>query len=306
MGVSWMAVLGQAAPENGEGVAKKSVEVAAEAAKKLGEDAAQKVGQVEAWVRKYGPDVVTVLVILIVAWFLSGWAKRATRKALDRAHFDLTASKFFANLIRWSILAVAVVISLSRFGIETATFAALIAAMGLAIGLALQGTLSHLASGVMLLVFRPFKVGDGINVGGQAGTVNELDLFTTTLDTADGRRIIIPNGQIFGNTIENQTHHPRRRTDVTIVLAGSHDVDHCRRVLLAAAQGTAGVLMDPHPDVVLTDLPGGNMQWSVQAWAKTGEVGGVRQTLLKNLRDALAKEGLGGPRQALDVSMKQG
>jgi small conductance mechanosensitive channel len=261
------------------------------------------VSQIERWVTKYGPDVLTVLIVLVVAWFLAAWAKRAVRKTLDRANFDLTAAKFFSNIARWSILAMAVVISLSRFGIETATFAALIAALGLALGLALQGTLSHLASGVMLLIFRPFKIGDSIAVAGQSGVVNELDLFTTSIDTADGRRVIIPNGQIFGNTIENQSHHPRRRTDVSITLSGSHDPELTRRVLLASTQGTPGVLMDPLPDVILLDMPGGNALWSVQAWGKTSELGSVRQALLKNLRETMKREGLGGPRQMMDVNV---
>ncbi len=285
--------------EFAEGASKRKLVGAA----RLKQEAVVKATEVEGWFTKYGPSVVKVLIILIVAWFLASWAKRAVRKALDRANFDLTAAKFFSNIVRWAILAVAVVTSLGQFGVETATFAALIAALGLAVGLALQGTLSHLASGVMLLIFRPFKVGDAIAVAGQAGVVNELDLFTTSIDTADGRRVIIPNGQIFGNTIENQSHHPRRRTDVSITLAGSHDPEQARRVLLAAAQGTPGVLMDPLPEVILLDMPGGNALWSVQAWAKTSELGAVRQALLKSLRDAMRREEIGGPRNAIDVSV---
>jgi len=316
MSMSWMAVLGQAGAEKGAG--KDASDVVAKAGRAVEDTLREGVAKVDPglaekldhyykafveWTNGPVGKAVSALVILIVAWFLATWAKRTIRRALDRAHVDLTASKFFSNMARWAILTLAVAWCLVRFGVNETSVAALIGAVGIALGLALQGTLSHLASGVMLLIFRPFKVGDVIAVGGQTGTVNELDLMSTTLDTADGRRIIIPNGQIFGNTIENQTHHPRRRTDVTIVLAGGSDVDRCRRVLLAASQGTPGVLMDPHPDVVLMDLPGGNLQWSVQAWAKTSELAGVRQALLKSLRDALAKEGLAGPRPGMDVNV---
>jgi small conductance mechanosensitive channel len=154
-----------------------------------------------------------------------------------------------------------------------------------------------LAAGVMLLVFRPFKVGDGIAVGGQAGTVNEIDLFTTTLDTADGRRIIMPNGGIFGSVIENTTYHPRRRVDVSVTIAGG-DPDQIRPVLVAAAKAAKGVLADPSPDAAILDMGG---VWSVQAWANTSEAGAVRQAIIGSLRKAIPAAGLAGPRSSMDV-----
>lgn len=278
---------------------------AREAAGKAADGVSRSVGTAERYLFEYGPDVLTVLLILVAAWLLAGWARKTIRRGLDRAHFDVTLSRFFSNLVRWAILAVAVVMCLSRFGVETASFAALIAALGLAIGLALQGSLSHLAAGVMLLVFRPFKVGDGVLIGGHSGVVNELDLFTTTIDTADGRRIIVPNGQIFGNVIENQTHHPRRSTSVNVVLTGSADLDRAKRTLTAAAQATTGVLLSPPPGVALTGIDGGNLTLSVTAWAKTAELGAVREVLLRNIRDTLVREGMVGPRPVMDVTVKQ-
>ena len=124
-------------------------------------------------------------------------------KGLEKTRFDETLTKFFAKIARWGVLALGVLSCLSIFGVETTSFAALIGAMGLAIGLAFQGTLSNFASGVMLLIFRPFKVGQFVKVGGEAGTINEIDLFTIALDTSDNRRIIIPNSKVFGATIEN-------------------------------------------------------------------------------------------------------
>lgn len=263
---------------------------------KTGQAADKAIGYVE----RYGPDVLTVFLIMFASWVLAGWARRTARRGLERAHFDLTLSKFLSNMVRWIILAVAVIMCLGRFGIQTASFAALIGAAGLAIGLGFQGSLSNMAAGVMLLVFRPFKVGDGIAVGGTSGSVNEIDLFTTLIDTADGRRIIMPNGAIFGSVIENTTHHPRRRVDVAVAVAGPHEVEAVRAVLVLAARGTPGVLPDPAAEAVVLDMVG---NWSVQAWAKTGEAGAVRQAIIKSLKHALAQAGFGGPRPVMDVTV---
>lgn len=252
---------------------------------------------------KYAPDAIIVLLMVALAWFLSTWARRAVRVALEKAKFDPTLTKFFSNLVKWLILAVAIVMVLGRFGIETATFAAVFGATGLAIGLALQGSLQHLAAGVMLLVFRPFKVGDAIVVSGVTGMVNEIDLFTTSIDTFDGRRIIVPNGQIFGSVIENSTHHPHRRADINITLSGSNDVARVHEVLLRAAKVTKGALESPPADVILMDLAGGNQNWSVQVWAKTTELGIVRENLASSVREALTREGIEGPRPMFDVNV---
>ncbi len=217
---------------------------------------------------------------------------------MDKANFDLTLSKFLSNMVRWVILAVAAIACLEKFGYNVTSFAALIGAAGLAIGLGFQGSLSNLAAGVMLLVFRPFKVGDGVAVGGQAGTVNEIDLFTTTLDTADGRRIIMPNGPIFNSVIENTTYHPRRRVDVAVTIAGGPEIETIRSILLDAARATPGILTEPAPDANVLDM-GGN--WTVSAWARTPDAGTVRQALISSLRKAIPAAGLGGPRASMEV-----
>jgi small conductance mechanosensitive channel len=252
------------------------------------------------YLQKYGPSVLSVLIILVVSWFLSSWARRTVRRGLDRAHFDLTLSKFLSNMVRWVILAVAGIACLEKFGYNVTSFAALIGAAGLAIGLGFQGSLSNLAAGVMLLVFRPFKVGDGIAVGGQAGTVNEIDLFTTTLDTADGRRIIMPNGPIFSSVIENMTYHPRRRVDVPITVPGGADIEAVRTMLVNAAKTVSGVLADPPPDAVINDMAG---NWTVLAWAATGQTGAVRQGVIGALRKAMATSGFVGSRPSMDVTI---
>jgi small conductance mechanosensitive channel len=273
---------------------------AGEGFKALIEDPKQVASKGWDYVEKYGPSVIAVLFIMSVAWLLSAWTQRGVRRGLERANFDLTLTKFLSNLVRWAILAIAVITCLGQFGFQTASFAALIGATGLALGLGFQGSLANLAAGVMLLVFRPFKVGDGIVVAGNTGLVNEIGLFTTELDTADGRRIIIPNGAIFGATIENSTYHGQRRVDITVAVAASADPPKVRGALLEAARSTKGVLTDPAPDVVLLDL---TMSWSVQAWTKTGEMLAVRQALLESIKQKLGAAGIPGPRPVMDVTV---
>lgn len=253
---------------------------------------------------EYGPRVAGAFILLFVAYVVAGWAQRATVKGLAKARFDATLGKFFANTVRWLIIAFSLLMSLSVFGVDTTSYAALIGAAGLAIGLGFQGSLANLAAGVMLLVFRPFKVGDAIVVAGQSGTVDGIDLFTTSIDTADNRRIIIPNGAIFGTTIENTTHHPYRRTDITIVVAGSHDLDQTRRTLADAIRGIEGVLPQPAPAVVLADLSaGGGPNWRVEVWAKSSDLGGVRERTMIAVRRALNIAQIAGPVPSMNVIM---
>lgn len=251
---------------------------------------------------EYGPRVAGAFLLLFVAYVVAGWAQRATSKGLEKAHFDATLGKFFANTVRWMIIAFSLLMSLSVFGVDTTSYAALIGAAGLAIGLGFQGSLANLAAGVMLLVFRPFKVGDSIVVAGQSGVVDGIDLFTTSIDTADNRRIIIPNGAIFGTTIENTTHHPHRRTDITVVVAGDHDLDQTRRALTDAIKGVPGVLAQPAPAVVLADLSaGGGPNWRVEVWANAGELGAVRERTMIAVRKALGSAKITGPVPSMNV-----
>lgn len=263
--------------------------------------------QVQHWkeegVKYIGPSV-SVIIILVLTWVVSSWARRAMRAGLEKARFDVTLSKFFANTARWIVLTVGVLFCLNVFGINTTTFAAVLGAAGLAIGLALQGSLANMAAGVMLLVFRPFKVGDTITVVGQSGIIHEIDLFTTSMDSADGRRIIIPNGQIFGNTIDNATYHPKRRVDVKLSVSLNNDLDHVRALLHQAAMGVPGRLAEQDILVVLSNM-GATFDWEVSIWAKTTELADVRQALLKAIREELVRAQIELPSPAMTVTLKQ-
>lgn len=249
----------------------------------------------------YGGLVAVALGVLIVGWIFAGWVGGVTLKALTRAKIDETLSKFLSKLARWSILLLVVLACLSVFGVETTSFAAVIGSAGIAIGLAFQGTLSNFAAGIMLLMFRPFHVGDVITVAGQTGKVDEIELFTTTLDTFDNRRFIIPNGQVFGATIENISYHPHRRADVDVGVAYTADIDRTRELLTQAAQSVSGVMEDPGPAVILLGLGDSAVNWSVRVWAKADEFGDVKQAAIRAVKMALDEAGIEIPFPQMDV-----
>jgi len=250
-----------------------------------------------------GPGVLAALLLLIAAWVLSSWLRRVIIKGLVRAHVDITVAKFFANLSRWGVLMFAVVTSLGTLGMNTTSLAAVIGAAGIAVGLALQGSLSNLASGVLLLVFRPFKVGDAVIVAGQSGIVDGIDLFTTNLDTADNRRIVIPNGAIFNGIIENQTRHPTRRVVVNVPVSG--DIARAQAALLGAAHRAlkaGGAHTHLPPGCVLAEIAPA-VVFSVSLWCDTGEYAGVKETLMREIRATLEAEAMlpGPPTSNLHV-----
>ena len=251
----------------------------------------------------YGGQVAVALLVLCAGWIFAGWIGEVARKALIRAKIDETLSRFLSKSARWVVLLLVVLACLSVFGVETTSFAAVIGSAGIAVGLAFQGTLSNFASGIMLLMFRPFNVGDVINVAGQTGKVNAIEMFTTTLDTFDNRRIIIPNGQIFGSTIENITYHAQRRADVAVGVSYAADVDRTREILTQAARGVPSVLTDPEPAVILLDLGDSAVNWSVRVWAKADDFGEVKQAATRAVKVALDEAAIEIPFPQMDVRL---
>jgi small conductance mechanosensitive channel len=241
------------------------------------------------------------VVLIVVVLLLARWAKGLTIRATSKAKVEITLAKFFGNLVRWAILVMGAVTILQTFGVEATSFAAVLAALGFAIGLALSGTLGNVASGVLLLIFRPYKVGDVVNIGGTTGKVDEIELFSTTLDTFDNRRIIVPNNQIFGNTIENITFHPKRRVDVAVGTEYSADLDKTREILMRVATEVEGRLKEEEPVVYLVELGESSINWAIRVWAPTADYWAVRERITRNAKVALDEAGIGIPFPQRDV-----
>jgi len=252
---------------------------------------------------RYAPPIVGVLVLLLVAYIVSGWVGRLVARLLTRAKVQKTLSTFFGNCARWALMVLALVACLGVFGVETTSFAAVIGAATLAIGLAFQGSLSNLAAGVMLLIFHPFKVEDFIKVEGQLGTVKEISLFTTELDTVDNRRIILPNGKVFSSTIENFSFHEVRRVDVSVGVEYPADLDRTREVLTQAAAEVPGTLKDPPPQIILLSLGNSSIDWEVRVWTKGADYWTTLDATTRAVKMALDKAGLGIPFPQMDVHL---
>ena len=163
-----------------------------------------------------GWPITKAIVLIILVFIVAGWVSKLTGKAVRRAKVEETLARFLSNIARYIVLIAGGVAILGTLGVETTSFAAVIAAVGFAIGMAMSGMLGNIASGVMLLLFRPFKVGDVVSAGGTTGKIFEIGLFTTIFDTPDNRRIIVPNKEIFGGTIENVSHHATRRVSIDV------------------------------------------------------------------------------------------
>lgn len=253
----------------------------------------------------YGLRVMFVLVLMILAWTISSWMSAIVRTGLRRVKFDETLTMFISKLVRWIILLLVGLMCLSYFGVETTSFAAVIGAAGLAIGLAFQGTLSNFAAGAMLLIFRPYKVGDVVNVAGNLGKVFEIELFTTAIDTFDNRRFIIPNSQIYGAVIENITFHPVRRFEVEVGTSYEADIDQTRQVLEQAITTVDLCVGDPEPAVVLMALGGSSIDWSVRAWARNDDYLDAKQAAIRAVKLELDKAGIEIPYPQMDVHLDQ-
>jgi small conductance mechanosensitive channel len=253
-----------------------------------------------------GKPVLLALVLIIAVFILAGWTRKIVGKAVRKAKVEETLARFLSNMARYLVLVAGGVAILGTLGIETASFAAVLAAVGFAIGMAMSGMLGNIAAGVMLLLFRPFKVGDVVNAGGVTGKIFEIGLFTTTFDTPDNRRIIVPNNSIFGGTIENISHHATRRVSVDVGTDYGADIDKAREVLLAAAKATANVLGDPEPAVVLTGLGGSSIDWSVRVWVNASDFWPVSDALTRNVKVALDEAGIGIPFPQMDVHIDGG
>lgn len=250
---------------------------------------------------------ITKAILLILAMLLvAGWTRRFVTNAAVKARVEITLARFFGNLSRWAILILGGLTILQTFGVEATSFAAALAAVGFAIGMALSGTLGNVAAGVLLLIFRPFRVGHVVNAAGVLGVVDEIGLYTTTFDTFDKRRLIVPNGKIFGDVIENVTHHKIRRVEVLVGTVYSADVDETRAVLERVVASVEAGQKDPAPQVFLAELGASSVNWKLRVWAEGPAYWDVHQRLVRDTKKALDEAGIGIPFPQRDVHIPAG
>lgn len=241
----------------------------------------------------YGLQVVGAIVILILGWIVAGFVHRAILRSFARfSQIDQTIITFTASSAKYAVMVFTVIAVLSSVGVQTASFVAILGAMGLALGLALQGTLSHVASGFMLIVFRPFRVGDFIDAGGVSGTVREITLFATELATLENIKVFIPNGAVWGDVIKNFSGNPTRRIDVEIGISYTDSIDTAFAVAKDVVDANAMVLKEPAPVVAVSTLGDNAVNILVRVWVNQPDVLDARLALNKTLKEAFDKAGL--------------
>ena len=252
----------------------------------------------------YGLDVLGAVAILLIGLFVAKWAHRATNRALSKvSRFDQTLRGFFASLVKYVVIIFTVLAVLNQFGVQTASLIALLGAAGLAIGLALQGTLSNVAAGVMLLIFRPYKVGDFVEVGGQSGTVHELSLFVTELNTGDNVRIIVPNSQIWGNAIRNVSFNATRRVDLLIGIAYEDDIGKAVSAIQAVIDADSRIRKDPASLIAVSELADSSVNLVVRAWCEAKDYWPVRFDLTRSIKERLDAENISIPYPQRQIHM---
>lgn len=238
-------------------------------------------------------ELAGAVAILVIGWWFASWAGRWLRRSLARVpRMDPMLVPLAASAVRYGILIVTVLAVLAQFGVETTSLIAVLGAAGLAIGLALQGTLANVASGVMLLLLRPFKAGDYIEAGAIAGTVDEIGLFSTELRTADNRYLAVPNKTLFEAPIVNASRLPTRRIDVLAVLAHDADADRALALMAEQAAADARVQREPKPVVGIRAMTPAGVELVVQVWTRAADALALQFTLNAAVRRALTAAGL--------------
>jgi len=213
-------------------------------------------------------ESVTAIIIFVLGWMVAGWTHGLVAKLLRARKVDEAVVRFLASLAQWAVIAAVIITALARVGVETTSLVALLGTAGLAIGLALQGNLSHFASGVMMLLFRPLSIGDYVEVAGNKGTVEEIGLFATTLISPDNTKLIIANGSVTGNVIVNYTTLDKPRAAIKIAVAYGSKIPEVVRLLEAAAKSVPQVLAEPAPLIVFVDLGDSGMAFEVKVCSK--------------------------------------
>ncbi len=241
---------------------------------------------------EYSPKVLTALVILIVGLFIINLIVKLTKKVMNKRGVDETLQKFLANFLSWTLKILLFVSVIAQLGVETTSFAAILAAAGLAVGLALQGSLANFAGGVLIMIFKPIKIGDLIEAQGELGVVKEIEIFTTKLTGLSNREIIIPNGALSNGNIINYTTEGTRRVDLIYGVGYDSDIKKTKEVLLNVLMAHPKVLKEPLPTVNVLELADSSINFAVRPWCKSEDYWTVYFDVTEATKEALDKAGI--------------
>ena len=253
----------------------------------------------------YGIKFIAAILIFIIGKWLSKLVSNTLAKVMAHRGVDKTVSSFVASIIYGLLFTMTIIIAVSHIGVNTTSFVAVLGAAGLAVGLALQGSLSNFASGVLLILFRPFKAGDFVEVAGVAGVVEEVLIFSTQLKTGDNKVVIIPNGSIAGGTITNYSAKPTRRIDLIIGVSYDADLSQTKEILAKVVAAEERVLEEPGVTIGVSELADSSVNLVVRPWVKASDYWPTYFALLENIKVALDEAGIEIPYPQMSVHMNK-
>lgn len=263
----------------------------------------QIIALIQTYLAEYGLKVLAAIAILIIGRIVAGWVRRLVDRLMKKGGTDDTVVGFVSSLAYIGVMAFVVVAALGQLGIQTTSFIAILGAAGLAIGLALQGSLSNFAAGFLMLIFRPFRAGDFIEGAGVAGIVEKIEMFTTTMRTGDNKTIIVPNSSLAGGNIINYSAKETRRVDLTVGASYDADIKHVRQVLQGIIAADERVMQDPAPMIAVGELADNSVNFVVRVWVKSGDYWGVFFDTTEAVKIRFDEEGIGIPYPQRDVHM---
>ena len=259
----------------------------------------------QALLLSYAVNIVAALAIIIVGLIIARMISNAVNRLMISRKIDATVADFLSALVRYAIIAFTLIAALGRVGVQTASVIAVLGAAGLAVGLALQGSLSNLAAGVLLVMFRPFRAGEYVDLGGVAGTVLSVQIFSTTMRTADGKIIVIPNGKIIAGNIINFSREPARRNEFIIGVAYDSDIDQVKQILTDIIQSEDRILKDREMTVRLNELGASSINFVVRVWSNSGDLQNVYWDVLERIKREFDAAGISFPYPQMDVNFKR-
>jgi small conductance mechanosensitive channel len=249
----------------------------------------------------WGIKILGAIAVYIIGKWIAQILTKLFRRMLERSNTDVTLVKFLGDLVYFGLIVLVIIAALGTLGVNTTSFAAIIGAAGLAVGLALQGNIANFGAGVVILFLRPFKVGDFVEAGGATGVIDAIGIFNTTFKTGDNRIILVPNSNIIGGNITNYSREPIRRIDLVIGVGYEDDLKLVKSTLEEILNNHPKVLKDPAPAVALAELADSSVNFNVRPWVKSENYWGVRSELLETIKTTFDEKGINIPYPQIDV-----
>jgi small conductance mechanosensitive channel len=254
---------------------------------------------------QYGVNIISALVILFLGNLIVRAVANSVSKVLQKKKMDRSVVEFIHGLVRYLLFVIVLIAALGRLGVQTASVVAVIGAAGLAIGLALQGSLSNFAAGILIVAFRPFKSGDYVEIGGVAGSVDSIQIFQTILTTPDNKMVVVPNGSVIGSPITNYSRHDTRRIDLMIGVSYNADLQKTKALLTQICESDERVLKEPGVQVGVHTLADSSVNFVVRPWVNTADYWNVYFDLMQAIKEGLDNEGIEIPFPQVDVHMNK-